>query len=111
MTIDEWAKAAHDLAVEKGWWDSEPTNLPERLCLVHSEISEALEEYRNGFAPASCTFEGPSRKPVGFGIELADAVIRILDICHHYGISMETCLAMKHEYNKTRPYRHGGKRA
>jgi NTP pyrophosphatase (non-canonical NTP hydrolase) len=49
------------------------------------------------------------RKPTGFGVELADAVIRILDICGIYGIDLEKVLMEKMEFNKTRSYRHGGK--
>jgi hypothetical protein len=38
-------------------------------------------------------------------------VIRILDLCGALGIDLEEAMRMKHEYNKTRPYRHGGKKA
>lgn len=43
-------------------------------------------------------------------IELADAIIRILDYCGYAGIDIDAAVERKHEYNKTRPYRHGGKR-
>lgn len=33
---------AHNLALEKGWYDGGPRNLGEQLALIHSEISEAL---------------------------------------------------------------------
>ena len=36
----------HNTAIDKGWWDFERP-VPELLCLLHSEISEALESYRN----------------------------------------------------------------
>jgi len=54
---------------------------------------------------------GPSGKPEGEAIELADAVIRIMDYCEFVGIDLEQAIQLKHEYNKTRPYRHGNKSA
>jgi len=43
------AKDIHELAVQKGWWDVDADkSLPEILMLCVSELSEALEEHRNG---------------------------------------------------------------
>lgn len=38
-----------------------------------------------------------------------DVIIRILDMCGKYGIDIGAMIAEKHEFNKTRPYKHGGK--
>ena len=46
-------------------------------------------------------------KPLGIPIELADAIIRILDYCAKEGIDIEEALRIKHEYNKLRSYWHG----
>lgn len=129
-TITELQARAYQNAVNKGWYDgAERINIPEKLCLVHSEVSEALEEYRNGKAASQVYFKGvdeegneahlnylldgdiPSTlgKPEGFSIELADAVIRILDLCGALGIDLEKAVETKMAYNATRPHRHGGK--
>ena len=93
-------KKIHALAVEKGWYDKDRP-IPELLCLIHSEISEALEAYRNGVKEGEkgCMSE-----------ELADAIIRIFDMSEALGINIVKAVNKKHKYNKTRPYRHGNKK-
>lgn len=107
MTITELVEQSHNLAKEKGWHDVPRTPL-EALCLIHSEISEACEEVRLDGSLNEIHTDG-FRKPFGFAIELADAVIRIADLCGELGIDLEKAIQVKHEYNKTRPYRHGKK--
>lgn len=46
----------------------------------------------------------------GVPSELADIVIRVLDLAEYYGIDMGEAIAQKHAYNLTRPYKHGGKK-
>ena len=170
-SIPKLIQQAHSLAKEKGWWDDE--RLPaELVCLFHSEISEAFEEYRMGKMATYYTETPQGCKPEGFWVEIADLCIRIGDLMgrmgwvqkrnfarlpRHFQSSqflfslhrqvadliedgnwnfrgntrdrltriLETCLLiaerhdvelweiidLKHQYNETRPYRHGGKRA
>ena len=96
----------HETAKSKGWWD-EPKRFGDIIALCHSELSEALEEYRDGHGYKDIYVDG--QKPEGVGIELADCIIRILDFCGYAGINIEKCIEMKMEYNETRAYRHGGK--
>lgn len=106
--INEVAKQIHENAVDHGWWDEE-RGFPEIIALCHSELSEALEEYRNGSLPTE-VYTGNNGKPEGIPIELADVIIRVLDYCGYAGIDIDAAISQKHEYNKTRPYRHGGKK-
>ena len=48
-------------------------------------------------------------KPEGVTSELADVLIRIFDFCGKYQLPLGKILIEKMEYNKKRPYRHGGK--
>lgn len=100
-------KQLHDTAVDHGWWEN-PPRFPEVIALIHSEASEALEEYRNGH-PLDEVYFGDGEKPEGVPVELADIVIRVLDFCEFAGIDLESIIDLKNDYNKTRPYRHGGK--
>ena len=106
--IGEWCTAVHECAVAHGWWEKE-REFPEIVALIHSEASKAFERYRERW---HCqTIKYFNDKPEGIPIELADIVIRIMDFCDRAGIDLEDAIATKHEYNLTRPYRHGGKRA
>ncbi|BBH19801.1 hypothetical protein Back11_11460 [Paenibacillus baekrokdamisoli] len=107
VTINGLVKAAHQNAIDKGWYE-EPRSFGECIALMHSELSEALEDHRNGHGFTEVYFEGD--KPCGIPTELADTVIRIFDTCGHLGIDLEAAIAQKMTYNATRPHRHGGKK-
>jgi transcriptional regulator with XRE-family HTH domain len=116
---------------EKQGFHKRKVELGERLMLVVSELSEALEADREGkWAPKGLTGETEYGKTITTELsgiipeslspetyaeeirgtveeEIADSVIRICDIAGVYGIDLDWHVAAKMAYNKTRPYLHG----
>ncbi|HEX5437177.1 MAG TPA: hypothetical protein VFW98_08455 [Gemmatimonadaceae bacterium] len=105
-TLANLGESAYSIARDHGWYIT-PPDTPTRIALMHSELSEALEEYRAGHALTE-VYERDG-KPEGYPIELADVIIRILDHCTAEGIDIQGAVLRKMEYNATRPHRHGGK--
>lgn len=112
MDIRSLVKECYTTALAHGWWEGyvdRKKTIPEKLALIHSEVSEALEDYRNGDMAEA--YHGHTGKPLGFPSELADIVIRVADLAGALGIDLEKAVVEKMAYNEKRPYRHGGKRA
>src|SRR5689334_5831236 len=123
MRIDKFMKEVHDLAKEKGWYSPPKTDL-ECLMLMVSELSEAVEEVRKGTPPIYQNHSDPyvdiliqpgeeswvsKNKPEGLAVELADVILRIFDYAEYKKLNLYEAIMLKHEYNKTRPFRHGKK--
>ena len=83
------------------------TKPAEYIALIHSELSECLEEFRSGHGATEVYYRGSDGKPEGVPIELADAVIRCFDMAYVFGIDLEAAIKEKYAFNKTRPYLHG----
>ena len=80
------------------------------LALIHSEVSEALEEVRKATDPSDLRAIDLDEKgkPVGYLSELADVVIRVFDLAA--GIDADTfvgAVLSKMAYNRSRPHLHG----
>lgn len=102
-TFDDLIYVIHDLALKKGWWQEE-REMGTMLALIHSEVSEALEADR--------TDANSEKIPEFTGLEeeLADVIIRILDLAGYYDLRIGQAVLAKHEYNLGRSFRHGNKK-
>lgn len=98
--------ACHGASTAAGWWNDLHTGEPiiqrphvvgEKLCLVHSEISEAMEGHRKKLMDDKL----PHRPMIE--VELADAVIRIADLAGALNLDLGGAIAEKLAFNAQRP--------
>lgn len=116
-SLNFMAKEIAKWSVGKGWI-TDWRNVPEKLMLAVTELAEAMEWYRH-FSQEDFVELEQGRKDVssergstalvGFRQEIADAVIRLLNLSASLGINIEGEIAAKMEINEKRPHKHGGK--
>jgi NTP pyrophosphatase (non-canonical NTP hydrolase) len=92
-SIKDWQRIVTDWAVSKGFtWTRKDVDT--MLLRIHSEISEASEAVRDNDVE-------------GFAEELADAFIRLVNLCEVWDINLEEEVIKKHNKNMERPFLHG----
>lgn len=130
--INKLSVEIHENAKNKGFFD-EPKNIGEMLCLIHSEVSEAMEADRKDhyardmgerMTQITESYNGDvsqeqkdddfkrvftDRIKNSFEDELADVMIRVMDLAGFKGIDLEYHIKMKMRYNALREHKHGKK--
>ena len=130
--INQLSQEIHKNAKQKGFYD-EPKNTGEMLCLIHSEVSEALEaDRKNNYArdfeerinQITESYNGNITQEIKdadfkmvfadrikntFEDELADIMIRVMDLAGFKNIDLEKHIALKMKYNSFREHKHGKK--
>jgi NTP pyrophosphatase (non-canonical NTP hydrolase) len=95
LTVEQITKLVMKQAKEKGFGTKpEDISVPEKIALIHSEVSEAFEAYRHK------NIKGKD----GFEEELGDTVQRILHLCGILNIDIEKAILKKLEFNKDRKW-------
>lgn len=103
QTFNVLANKLHAENIARGFWPGdEDRNNAELIALMHSELSEALEALRHNNPPSDHIPDF-----AGIEEELADCIIRIMDMSAARGYRVAEALIAKVEFNRSRPYKHG----
>ena len=99
----DFAREVYDTAESKGWHEESSGNLyveATKLALIGVEVSESIQKLREG-NPLDEKIQMPA-----VSVELADVIIRVMDLDIDMFYNLGRAVIAKARYNKTRPYKH-----
>jgi len=110
------SKTIHEGNAARGFWEGE-RKLTEVVMLTVCELAEAIEADRSGKWATETDILQYKNRPIperfkelikdSVQDEIADAIIRLLDFSHKFGIDLDFHIQAKLDYNASRPYKHG----
>ena len=116
MSLNAYRDQCGKAAVRNGWHDryldidihgdEVLDHLVAKTALISCEVSEAIEELRSGHTPNE-VYESAGGKPEGYPTELADIIIRTLDLAYMLSIDIDAAVQEKLAFNTTRGHKHG----
>lgn len=106
MNLNEWRDYCFQAMEAKGFHDGRDAGRDDtllRLCLVHTEVSEAAQLAKRHFLPGCC----PDEHLLAFSEEIADVLIRLFDLAGTLDLDLEAAVQAKMAKNAARPHKYG----